>query len=57
MYLMPDLPAVVLGSQFIYDLENSGYVLAFAFNGDALNPTPPHDPAVFEPETLAVEGR
>ncbi len=58
MYLMPDLPAVVLGSDFIYDLQNGGYVLAFAFNGEPapLTQTAPHAPSVFEPETLAAEG-
>jgi hypothetical protein len=58
MYLMADLPAVVLGSDFIYDLQNGGYVLAFAFNGEPapLTPTAPHAPSIFEPETLAAEG-
>jgi hypothetical protein len=35
MYLMPDIPAVILGSQFVYDFELGGYVFAFAFNDDA----------------------
>jgi len=34
MYLVPDLPAVVLGSQFVYDLLLGGYVYGFAFNDE-----------------------
>ena len=47
MYLVPDLPAVVLGSQFIYDLTLGGYVYGFAFNGDPIQykVTPPHPAA------------
>jgi hypothetical protein len=56
MYMMPELPAVVQGSTILYDLENGGYVLAFAFNGGALVATQPHAASVFEPETLATEG-
>ena len=36
MYLVPDLPAAVLGSQFVYDLVLGGYVYGFAFNGEAV---------------------
>ena len=36
MYLMPDVPAIILGSQFVYDLELGGYVYGFAFNGEAI---------------------
>jgi hypothetical protein len=57
MYLVPDLPAVVLGSEAIYDLQGGGYVLAFAFNAEAKQyvVTAPHSPTVFTPETLAAE--
>jgi hypothetical protein len=57
MYLVPDLPAVVLGSEAIYDLEDGGYVLAFAFNDVPRQfvLTPPHSPTAFSPETLAAE--
>ena len=34
MYLMPEIPAIVLGSQFVYDFELGGYVYGFAFNGE-----------------------
>ena len=57
MYIVPDLPAVVLGSEVIYDLEDGGYVLAFTFNEVAKQyvVTEPHSPSVFSPETLAAE--
>jgi hypothetical protein len=58
MYLVPDLPAVVLASEFIYDLEAGGYVFAFAFNNERepYKIVPPHGPREFAPETLAAEG-
>ncbi|HVJ55504.1 MAG TPA: DUF1329 domain-containing protein [Aliidongia sp.] len=58
MYLVPDLPAVVLGSQFIYDLLGGGYVLAFTFNDEKtqFRQTAPHPPSDFSPETLAATG-
>jgi hypothetical protein len=57
MYLVPDLPAVILGSQFVYDLVLGGYVYGFAFNGDAnqYKVTPPHPESAFTPATLAGE--
>jgi hypothetical protein len=56
MYLMPDVPAVIIGSQFVYDLQLGGYVFAFAFNdGPAgYKVTPPHDATLFTPESLAA---
>jgi hypothetical protein len=59
MYLVPDLPAVVLGSEFIYDLLDGGYIFAFAFNGEAeqLKLTPPHKPSDFTPDALAAIGQ
>jgi hypothetical protein len=58
MYLVPDLPAVVLGSEFIYDLQGGGYILSFTFNDEKVQfrPTPPHKPSEFSPETLAATG-
>lgn len=58
MYLVPDLPAVVLGSEFIYDLQGGAYVLAFTFNDEPVQfkLTSPHSPSEFAPETLAAEG-
>ena len=56
MYLMPDVPAVILGSQFVYDLDLGGYVYGFAFNGEptAYKVTAPHPATLFTPESLAA---
>ena len=56
MYLMPELPAVILGSQFVYDFELGGYVYGFAFNGEstAYKVTAPHDPTRFTPDSLSA---
>jgi len=58
MYLVPDLPAVVLGSEFIYDLIGGGYIFAFAFNDQPVQfkLTAPHKPSDFTPEMLAAVG-
>jgi hypothetical protein len=58
MFDLPDLPAVVLGSTVTYDLQNGGWVLAFAFNGEAgqYRLTAPHPASEFAPESLAAEG-
>jgi hypothetical protein len=57
MYLTPDLPAVILGSQFVYDLLLGGYVYGFAFNDEPVHykVTPPLGPTAFTPETLVNE--
>jgi hypothetical protein len=57
MYVVPDLPAVILGSQFVYDLVLGGYVFGFAFNDNALHYkiTPPQPAAAFTPQTLAAQ--
>jgi hypothetical protein len=56
MYLMPDVPAVILGSQFVYDLDLGGYVYAFAFNDEPTQykVTAPHPAALFTPESLGA---
>jgi hypothetical protein len=56
MYLMPDVPAVIIGSQFVYDLALGGYVFGFAFNDQATayKVTPPHPASLFTPESLAA---
>jgi len=56
MYLMPEVPAVILGSQFVYDFELGGYVYSFAFNDEpsAYKVTPPHSPSLFTPGSLAA---
>ena len=57
MYLVADLPAVVLGSQFVYDLELGGYVYGFAFNDEPVQykVTAPHPREAFSPEALAAQ--
>jgi hypothetical protein len=57
MYLAPDIPAVILGSQFVYDLQLGGYVYGFAFNDEPVQykVTAPHPAAAFTPETFAAE--
>lgn len=59
MYVMPELPAVILGSQFVYDLILGGYVYGFAFNGEPVQykVTRPHAPALLSPEAMAAQGR
>ncbi|GIL40049.1 DUF1329 domain-containing protein [Roseiterribacter gracilis] len=57
MYLVPDLPAVVLGSHITYDLVGGGYVFAFAFNDEPVQykHEAPQGDLVFSPEGLARE--
>jgi hypothetical protein len=57
MKLLPELPAMVLGSQVTYDLQSGGYFLGFTFNDDpnGLKPTTMHDPSLFTPESLAAQ--
>ena len=57
MYLVPDLPAVILGSQFVYDLVLGGYVYGFAFNGEPIQYkiTPPHPETDFTPATFSAQ--
>jgi uncharacterized protein DUF1329 len=56
MYLMPEIPAVILGSQFVYDLDLGGYAYAFAFNNQpsSYRVTAPHSTSIFTPESLAA---
>ena len=57
MYLAPDLPAVVLGSQFVYDLVLGGYVYGFAFNDEPVHykVTALHSQDAFSPDALAAQ--
>jgi hypothetical protein len=57
MYLMPEVPAVILGSQFVYDLVLGGYVYGFAFNDEPVpyKVTPPHSESAFTPATFAAQ--
>ncbi|HEY3637142.1 MAG TPA: DUF1329 domain-containing protein [Rhizomicrobium sp.] len=56
MYLMPEIPAVILGGQFVYDLQLGGYVYGFAFNDQpqAYKVTAPHPANFFTPESMAA---
>jgi Protein of unknown function (DUF1329) len=54
MYLMPDVPAVILGSQFVYDLDLGGYVYGFVFKDGAYKITAPHPATTFSPDALAA---
>jgi hypothetical protein len=56
MYLMPDVPATIAGSQFVYDLLEGGYAFAFAFNGEAsaYRVTEPHPATLFTPDSLSA---
>jgi len=59
MYLMPDVPAVVVGTQFVYDLLLGGYAADFVFAGDRnqYKVTPPHPPDIFSAESLAASAQ
>jgi hypothetical protein len=56
MYLMPDVPAIILGSQFVYDFQLGGYAYNFAFNGEAFayKVTAPHNATLFTPDSLGA---
>lgn len=56
-YLMPETPALILGSHFVYDLVLGGYVYSFAFNEepDGYRITAPHSADLFTPEAFAAQ--
>ena len=58
MVAIAELPAVVLGPQFVYDLQYGAYVYDFAFSDapDAYRITAPHPASTFTPEGLAASG-
>jgi hypothetical protein len=57
MYTMPEIPAVITGTQFVYDLELGGYCADFVFGGQAKQyaVTPPHPAESFSAAALAAE--
>jgi hypothetical protein len=55
MYTMPEVPAVILGSQFVYDFDLGGYVYGFVFDDGAYKVTAPHPASVFSPDALAAQ--
>jgi len=56
MYLVPDVPMVIMGSQFEYDFELGGYAYSFAFDAGTqpYKVTPPHPASLFSPESLSA---
>lgn len=56
MYLMPEVPAMIIAGQFVYDFELGGYAYGFAFNGEpqAYKVTAPHPASLFTPEALSA---
>ena len=57
MMTLPDVPATIIGGQFVYDLLEGGYAYDFALGGrgDYLRVTTPHPARVFEPDALAAD--
>jgi hypothetical protein len=57
MMTLPDVPATIIGGQFVYDLLEGGYAYDFALGGpgDYLRVTAPHPTRVFEPDALAAD--
>ncbi|HUO99383.1 MAG TPA: DUF1329 domain-containing protein [Rhizomicrobium sp.] len=56
MVQIPELPAVVIGPQFVYDFELGGYLYGFAWNGEpqGYKVSAPHPASLFMPESMAV---
>jgi hypothetical protein len=52
---MPDVPALILGSEFVYDFELGGYVFSFSFDTNGYKITAPHSPREFSPQWLAAQ--
>ncbi len=57
MMSLPDVPATIIGGQFVYDLLQGGYVFDFALGGpgDFFRVTAPHAARVFEAESLVAD--
>jgi hypothetical protein len=54
MYVMPEIPVAIIGSQFVYDLDLGGYVFGFVFKDGAYKVTAPHPATAFSPDRLAA---
>ena len=56
MVAVPELPAVIIGPQFVYDFELNGYIYGFAWNGDpeGYKVTAPHPASLFTPDSMAA---
>ncbi len=55
MPLLAEAPAVVVGSQFIYDLLQGGYCYDFVFRAADMKITPLHPPSVFDAQVMAAD--
>ena len=57
MMSLPEVPTVIIGGQFVYDLLQGGYVYDFALGGrgDYLHITAPHPASAFEPDAMAAD--
>jgi hypothetical protein len=57
MTLRPEIPAMIIGGQFIYDLLQGGYCYDFAFGGAGgyYRATSPHEARLFSADALAAE--
>jgi len=56
MTLLPKIPAVIIGAQYVYDLLQGGYCYDFSFGGPSgyYRVTAPHQPDNFEADALAA---
>jgi hypothetical protein len=56
MYVMPDVPAVIIGTQFVYDLLLGGYAVDFVFDTgpETYKVTKPHDADTFSAQAMAA---
>jgi hypothetical protein len=56
MVLLAEVPAMIVGSQFVYDLLEGGYAFGFAFTGEegGYKVTAPHPAFLFTPESLSA---
>ncbi len=55
MPLLADAPAVVVGSQFIYDLLQGGYCYDFVFGAGDMKITGLHPPSTFDAQVMAAD--
>jgi hypothetical protein len=57
MTLRPEIPAVIIGAQYMYDLLQGGYCYDFAFGGPDgyYHATPLHDATTFSADALAAD--
>jgi hypothetical protein len=56
VYVLPEIPTIIIGTQFVYDLLLGGYAADFVFAGERsqYKVTLPHDPSLFSAQGLAA---